>query len=131
MLETGDLDFSTVGVKPALVTITLRCGVTYWLGIQNSYTATLSAWASTATPDLNGGAPVTTARKVRRLTLAYATAAPVTWGYFASETNAEPGTAIYVQASDIEPVVGALLTIGSVVWSIADKRGRLAYPPQF
>ena len=38
------------------------------------------------------------------------------------------GTALvakgYVQASDIEPVIGALLTIGSVVWSIADKRTR-------
>ena len=30
----------------------------------------------------------------------------------------------YVQASDIEPVIGALLTIGSVVWSVADKRVR-------
>jgi hypothetical protein len=29
-----------------------------------------------------------------------------------------------VQASDIEPVIGALLTIGSVVWSVADKRNR-------
>jgi hypothetical protein len=38
------------------------------------------------------------------------------------------GTALvargFVQASDIEPVIGALLTIGSVVWSLADKRGR-------
>ena len=38
------------------------------------------------------------------------------------------GTALvakgYVEASDIEPLVGALLTIGSVVWSVADKRGR-------
>lgn len=30
----------------------------------------------------------------------------------------------YIQASDIEPVIGALLTIGSVVWSVADKRSR-------
>ena len=30
----------------------------------------------------------------------------------------------YVQATDIEPVIGALLTIGSVIWSVADKRGR-------
>ena len=30
----------------------------------------------------------------------------------------------YVHASDIEPVIGALLTIGSVVWSVADKLGR-------
>lgn len=29
-----------------------------------------------------------------------------------------------VQASDVEPVIGALLTIGSVAWSIIDKRGR-------
>ncbi len=30
----------------------------------------------------------------------------------------------YVEASDIEPAIGALLTIGSVVWSVVDKRGR-------
>ena len=29
-----------------------------------------------------------------------------------------------VQASDVEPVIGALLTIGSVIWSVADKSGR-------
>jgi len=38
------------------------------------------------------------------------------------------GTALvakgYVQASDMEPVIGALFTIGSVVWSVVDKRGR-------
>lgn len=38
------------------------------------------------------------------------------------------GTALvakgFVQASDVEPAIGAPLTIGSVVWSIADKRGR-------
>ena len=76
LLETGDLDFSTVGVKAATVALTLRRGITYWLGIRHSSTATLSAWASTATPDLNGGSPVTTARKVLRRTLAYATTAP-------------------------------------------------------
>jgi hypothetical protein len=38
------------------------------------------------------------------------------------------GTALvsrgYLIASDIEPVIGALLTIASVVWSVVDKRGR-------
>ena len=38
------------------------------------------------------------------------------------------GTALvakgYVEASDIEPVIGALLTIGSALWSVADKRPR-------
>ena len=36
------------------------------------------------------------------------------------------GTALvvkgYVDASEIEPLIGAMLTIGSVVWSVADKR---------
>ncbi len=99
ILETGDLDFSTVGLKEATVAQTLRRGITYWIGIRHSSTAILSAWASTATPDLNGGAPVTTARKVLRRTLAYATAAPGTWGYLASETNAGPGTAIWLRAA--------------------------------
>jgi hypothetical protein len=38
------------------------------------------------------------------------------------------GTALvakgYVESSDVEPVIGALLTIGSVVWSVSDKRAR-------
>ncbi len=38
------------------------------------------------------------------------------------------GTALvakgYVQASDLEPIIGALLTLGSVIWSLQDKRGR-------
>ena len=38
------------------------------------------------------------------------------------------GTALvakgFVQASDVEPVIGALLTLGSVIWSVVDKRGR-------
>ena len=29
-----------------------------------------------------------------------------------------------VQASDLETVIGALLTIGSAVWSVADNPGR-------
>ena len=99
LLETADLDFSTAGVKAATVALTLRRGVTCWLGIRHSSTATLSAWASTATPDLNGGSPVTTARKVLRRTLAYATAAPASWGYLASETNVGPGTAIWLRAA--------------------------------
>ena len=38
------------------------------------------------------------------------------------------GTALvakgYVETSDVEPVIGAMLTIGSVIWSVADKRGQ-------
>ncbi|MGV8988156.1 MAG: hypothetical protein ACOH2H_17940 [Cypionkella sp.] len=36
------------------------------------------------------------------------------------------GTALvakgYVEASEVEPLIGAMLTIGSVIWSVADKR---------
>ena len=38
------------------------------------------------------------------------------------------GTALlakgYVQASEVEPLIGALMTIGSLIWSVIDKRGR-------
>ncbi|MGY9046959.1 hypothetical protein P775_16890 [Puniceibacterium antarcticum] len=30
----------------------------------------------------------------------------------------------YIQASDVEPVIGGLLTLGSVIWSVAEKRWR-------
>ena len=35
-----------------------------------------------------------------------------------------------VQASEVEPVIRALLTIGSAVWSVADKRARKDTPKQ-
>lgn len=38
------------------------------------------------------------------------------------------GTALvakgYVQESELEPLIGAMLTIGSVMWSVIDKRTR-------
>ena len=38
------------------------------------------------------------------------------------------GTALvakgYVEATEVEPLIGALLTAGSAIWSVADKRGR-------
>ena len=95
--ETADLDFSTVGVKTATVAITLRQGRTYWLAVRHSSTATLSTWAATATPDINGGAPVTTQRKIVRRTLAYATAATATWGWLASEINAAGTTSVWLK----------------------------------
>ena len=38
--------------------------------------------------------------------------------------NRHPRDAGYVQAPESEPVIGALLTIGSVIWLVADKGGR-------
>ena len=97
IVETADLDFSTIGVKTATVSITLRQGRTYWLAVRHSSTATLSTWAGTATPDLNGGTPQTTLRKSVRRTLAYATAATPTWGWLSSEINAAAATAVWLK----------------------------------
>jgi hypothetical protein len=40
------------------------------------------------------------------------------------------GTALvtkgFIESSDLEPVIGALVTLGSVIWSVAEKRGRRA-----
>ena len=42
IIETADLDFSTVGVKTGTVALTLRQGRTYWLAIRHTSTSTLS-----------------------------------------------------------------------------------------
>jgi Protein of unknown function (DUF2793) len=97
IVETADLDCATTGVKNATVSLTLRQGVTYWIGVRNSSTATLSAWAVAATPDINGGTPQTTARKTLQRTLTYATAAPSTWGFLSSEINAAVATAVWLR----------------------------------
>ncbi len=97
IVESADLDCATVGIKTASVALTLRQGITYWLGVRHSSTATLSAWALGATPDINGGAPSTAARKVLRRTVTYATAAPSPWVFSAAEINSASATAIWAR----------------------------------
>jgi hypothetical protein len=99
LTETGDLDCSTTGTKLATVSLTLRRGTVYWIGVRHNSNATLSAWAATATPDINGGAIATTARKVLRRTLTYASAAPASWAFVSSEINAGPATAVWLRAA--------------------------------
>jgi hypothetical protein len=95
LLETGTADLSTLGNKVLTASLTLYRGRTYWLGVRHSATASLSAWALQATPDINGGtAMVTTARKTLRRTVTFTTAAPATWTYSAAEINAAVATAI-------------------------------------
>lgn len=98
ILETAVLDLGTTGAKVATVSLSLQQGLTYWIGIRHSSTATLSAWAATATPDINGGTAISTsARKVLRRTLTFATAAPSSWGFLSSEINPGPATAIWMR----------------------------------
>jgi hypothetical protein len=99
LTESGDLDCSTTGAKLATVSLTLRRGTVYWIGVRHNSTATLSAWAATATPDINGGGIVPTARKVLRRTLTYASAAPASWAFVSSEINAGPATAVWLRAA--------------------------------
>ena len=96
LLETSTADLSTLGNKVLTASLTLYRGRTYWLGVRHSATASLSAWALQATPDINGGtAMVTTARKTLRRTVTFTTAAPATWTYSAAEINAAVATAIW------------------------------------
>jgi hypothetical protein len=99
LVETGTLDTSTTGNKSATVSMTFHRGTVYWVGVRHSANATLSAWVTNATPDINGGGIATTARKVLRRSLAYATPAPATWVYAAGETNVGPGIAIWLRAA--------------------------------
>ena len=95
--ETADMDFSTAGVKTGTVAITMRQGRTYWLALRHSSTATLSTWAATATPDINGGAPATTQRKILRRTTVYSSAGVSNWGWLSSEITTAGATAIWLK----------------------------------
>lgn len=98
LAETATLDLSTTGSKIAAASLTLLQGHTYWLGVRHSSTATLSAWNTQCTPDINGGTAMqTTARKVVRRTLAFGTAAPSLWGFVSSEVSSAAATAIWLR----------------------------------
>lgn len=89
LLETADLDCGAIGVKEATVALSLVQGRVLWIGLRHSAAFQISGWTSAMTPDLPGGTlPVTSSRKVLRRTVAYATAAPATWGYTSTEITA-------------------------------------------
>ncbi|NBZ88132.1 DUF2793 domain-containing protein [Stagnihabitans tardus] len=85
--ESGDMNLATTGVKTVTISLTFRQNRTYWIGARHPSTATISVWNINATPDLNGGAPVASARKTPRRTLAYATPATTTWGWNSGEIS--------------------------------------------
>jgi len=87
IVETATLDTSSTGVKEATVSQTLRKGVTYWVGVRHSSTATLSLFGQAATPELTTDGITVNPRKVLRRTLTYATAATDPWGYLVSEVT--------------------------------------------
>lgn len=88
LVETGDMDCSTTGVKSQTVSVALKRGRVYWVGYRSSSTATVSAVAPAAMVNLpHNVAGVTSARAVLRRILAYATAAPSSWSYVQGEAN--------------------------------------------
>ena len=97
LFESADLDFSTVGLRSASASLSLWQGVPVWLGVRYSSTATISAWGHASTPDINGGSPVTAARKTVRRTVNFGTAAPASWGFQASEITSGAAPAIWLR----------------------------------
>ena len=96
--DSTGLDLSTTGAKAATVSLDLRQGRIYWLGIRHSANAALSTWPTSATPDINGGTtPATTARKILRSNLAWGTPSPATWPYTSAEIFAANAPAIWLR----------------------------------
>ena len=98
ILETTTVNLASAGVKTAaLGGFSMRAGRTYWLGFRYSATASISTWPITATPDINGGAPSTSARNILRRYWSFATAAAATWGFVSEEINAAAAPAIWLK----------------------------------
>ncbi|WP_444452047.1 hypothetical protein ACTTAI_13395 [Rhodobacter capsulatus] len=95
--ESATVDLSTTGVKEAALSINLRAGHTYWLGFRHSSTASISTWPTAATPDINGGAPTTAARKSLRRSRTFATAAAANWVFTSADIYPNPAPAIWAK----------------------------------
>jgi Protein of unknown function (DUF2793) len=98
LFETAVLDFSTVGFKAAAQVQSFLRGGVYWLGLRHSSTATVNAHQPYCSPVLGYPAtPTTAANKLLRRTLAFATAAPASWGWTATEETAANVPAIFME----------------------------------
>ena len=99
IFESAALDFSTIGFKTASISVTFRKGQVFWIGIRHSSTATTTAFAAGATPDLTTSDLNVQLRKVLRRTLAFATAAPDPWGYLSTETANGSAVATFLRST--------------------------------
>lgn len=97
--ETGTLDCSTTGAKTATVSIAFKKGKQYWLGVRSSSTATISAFQPYTSPNLDMTSIATTQTKTLQRTLAFATAAPASWGYVATEAATTAAPAIWFRSA--------------------------------
>lgn len=100
LAESADLDLTTLGARFATLNFTFRQGRTYWIGLRFSGTAVVTAWPTSAIPDLNGGTvPSLTLRKVLRRTITWGTPLPATWGFTSAEINAAAPAAIWLRVA--------------------------------
>lgn len=99
LFESAALDYSTIGFKTAAIAITFRKGQVYWIGNRHSSTATLTTFATGATPDLTTSDLTLQLRKVLRRTLTFATAAPDPWGYLSTETTNGSAVATFLRST--------------------------------
>lgn len=75
--------------------VTVVGGQLYYPGIRFSGTQMITGWGYPAIPDIHGGTAFSvSARKSLRRSLAYATAAPASWGYTSSEISSDIPAAI-------------------------------------
>jgi hypothetical protein len=99
IVETGDLDCATTGVKTATVSIAFKKGKQYWLGVRTNATQTISVFQPYTMPNLDMTAIATAQPKTLQRTLTYATAAPATWGYVATEAATTNAPAIWLRTA--------------------------------
>ena len=100
LYNSGDIDTSSAGAKSADCAMTLLRGKRYWIATWFSAASTMSVWATTSLPDINGGeAPVTTARKVARRTVTFASAPPDPWGWSSAEITAARPAAVWLMVA--------------------------------
>ena len=91
LIETADMDASSTGNKSATISHTFLQGRTYWIGVRHSAAPSIVAWPLAGVPFINGDVPSVSAKSILRRNLAYATAAPSTWGWdIADISNGSP-----------------------------------------
>lgn len=88
LVETGDMDCSTTGVKTQTVSVPLKRGRVYWVGYRSSSSATVSAVTPVSLVNIpHNAAGSTRATVLLRRGLTYSTAAPSPWSYVQGEAN--------------------------------------------
>lgn len=87
IFETAALDAASTGFKSVSLSGNFVAGKFYWLGVRHSSTAAIQGVpvAATLSLGLYNGPTATSMRNALRRSLTFATAAPATWGYVASE----------------------------------------------